>query len=182
MNSKIDFRRRTKSIMSNTEHIDMASENANPQTNEMSPDEDEGRRSPTEYNSVESLVLHSLVLLTRIKKYEGEPLGPDYFTQDSVWELCRGCNPGFEPCGVEILSPQEACLSYWRDIILGAVAGNLMSVKNWMGFPIVITVVIMNRARVDTVVEARQKHRALQKAKAQQGIDQVIQGQDAMKE
>ena len=43
-------------------------------------------------------------------------------------------------------------------------------------------VVIMKRSKVDEIVEARQKHRELQKGREQKEIDKITQGQHALKE
>ena len=34
-----------------------------------------------------------------------------------------------------------------------------MAIESWMDFPILVTVVIINRLKVDAIVEARQKYR-----------------------
>ena len=50
---------------------------------------------------------------------------------------------------------------------MGDVAGELMAIKFWMDFPILVTVVIIKRSKVDEIVEARQKHRKIQKEREQ---------------
>ena len=57
-----------------------------------------------------------------------------------------------------------------------------MAIKSWMDFPILVTVVIMKRSKVDKIVEARQKHRRLQKEREQKEIDKLIQGQHDLEE
>ena len=52
----------------------------------------------------------------------------------------------------------EICLTYKQGITLGHVAGELMAIESWMDFPILVTVVIIKRSKVDAIVEARQKH------------------------
>ena len=91
-------------------------------------------------------------------------------------------NPVHIPHAVEILSPHEVCLTYQQGIILGHVAGELMAVESWMDFPILVTVVIMKRSKVDEIVEARQKHRELQRERERQEIDKLTQGQHDLKE
>ena len=86
------------------------------------------------------------------------------------------------PHAVEILSPHEVCLTYQQGIILGHVAGELMAVKSWMDFPILVKVVIMKRFKVDEIVEGRQKHRELQREREWQEIDKLPWGQHDLKE
>ena len=52
-----------------------------------------------------------------------------------------------------------------------------MAIESWMDFPILVTVVIMKRSKIDEIVEARQKHRKLQKEREQKEIDKLTQGQ-----
>ena len=81
-----------------------------------------------------------------------------------------------------ILSPHEACLTYQQGIILGHVAGELMAVESWMDFPILVMVVIVTRSKVDEIVEARQKHRELQREREWQEIDKLPWGQHDLQE
>ena len=60
---------------------------------------------------------------------------------------------------------------------MGHVAGELMAIESWMDFPILVTVVIIKRSKVDTIVEARQTHRQIQKEKEQIELDKLKQGQ-----
>ena len=46
-----------------------------------------------------------------------------------------------------------------------------MAIESWMDFPILVTVVIIKRSKVDAIVEARQKHRQIQKEKEQIELD-----------
>ena len=62
-------------------------------------------------------------------------------------------------------------------VVLGQVAGELMAIESWMDFPILVTIVIMTRSKVDEIVEARQKHRQIQREREQTEIDKLIQGQ-----
>ena len=57
------------------------------------------------------------------------------------------------------MSNHEACLTFKENVTLGLVAGDLMSVENWMGIPVVITVIILGRNKVRAIVEARERHR-----------------------
>ena len=56
------------------------------------------------------------------------------------------------------MSEYEACLTFKREVTLGMVPGELMSIEDWMGVPIVITVLILGRNKVGAIVEAREKH------------------------
>ena len=51
-----------------------------------------------------------------------------------------------------------------------------------MEFPILITVVIITRSKVDDIVKARQKHRQIPKEQEQKEIDKLKQGQSDLKE
>ena len=83
-------------------------------------------------------------------------------------------NPAHTPNAVEILSPHELCLTYVKGVLLGRVAGELMTIESWMDFPILVTVVIIARSKVDKIVEARQKHRQIQKEREQKKIDMLM--------
>ena len=57
-----------------------------------------------------------------------------------------------------------------------------MAVESWMDFPILITVVIITGSKVDNIVEARQRHRQIQKEQEQKEIDKLKQGQYDLEE
>ena len=109
------------------------------------------------------VMLNSMVLLVRVQHVDSWPIEPEIFTETSFRELCAHTNPVHIPHAVEILSPHAVYLTYQQGIILGHVAGELMAVESWMDFPILVTVVIMKRSKVDKIIEARQKHRELQR-------------------
>ena len=46
-----------------------------------------------------------------------------------------------------------------KEATLGLVAGDLMLVEDWMGVPVVLTVVILRKNKVRALLEARKKHR-----------------------
>ena len=50
-----------------------------------------------------------------------------------------------------------------------------MAVESWMDFPILITVVIITRSKVDDIVEARQKHRWIQIEQEQKVVKQLTE-------
>ena len=79
-------------------------------------------------------------------------------TETTFKELCRCANSSHEPYAVEILSPHEVCITYKQGVLLGQVAEELMAIESWMDFPILVTVVIIKRSKVDAIVEARQIH------------------------
>ena len=133
-------------------------------------------------DSDSTVSLNPMVLLVRVKHVDGQPIEPGIFTETSFRELCAHTNPVHIPHAVEILSPCEVCLTYQQGIILGHVAHELMVVESWMDFPILVTVVIMKRSKVDKIVEARQKHRELQREREWQEIDKLPRGQHDLKE
>ena len=57
-----------------------------------------------------------------------------------------------------------------------------MATESWMEFPILVTVVIITRSKVNEIVEARQKHRQIQKEWEQKEIDKLLQGQYDLEE
>ena len=71
----------------------------------------------------------------------------------------------YDPHEIDILSKHEACLTFRKTVTLSLVAGDLMSVEDWMGVPIVITVIILGRNKVRAILEARQKQRQSLKEK-----------------
>ena len=100
---------------------------------------------------------------------------PEIFTDATFKELCTYTNPSYTPHAVEVLSPHEICLTYKQgEITLGHVAGELMAIESWMDFPILVTIVIIKRSKVNAIVEARQKH---QQKKETIELDKLKQGQ-----
>ena len=122
-------------------------------------------------------MLNPMVLLVRVEHIDGRPIEPEILTETAFKELCTYTNPSHTPHAVEILIPHEICLIYKQGITLGHVAGELMVIESWMDFPILVTIVIIKRSKVDTIVEARQKHRQIQKEKEQIEMDKLKQGQ-----
>ena len=57
-----------------------------------------------------------------------------------------------------------------------------MAVESWMDSPVLITVVIITRSKVDDIIEARQKHRWIQREQEQSEIDKLKQGQYDLEE
>ena len=81
----------------------------------------------------------------------------------SFKDICAHTNPVQFPSAVEILSPHELCLTYKKGVELGQIAGELIAIETWMGFSVLIMVVIITRSKVDDIVEARQKYRQIRK-------------------
>ena len=86
-------------------------------------------------------------------------MGPKVLTESTFRELCQCINSSYEPYAVEILSPHEICITYRHGVSLGQVAGELMAIELWGDLPILVTVVIIKRSKVDAIVKARQKYR-----------------------
>ena len=99
-----------------------------------------------------------IVLLVRVEHIDGRPMEPELLTEATFKELCTYTNPSHTPHAVEILTLHEICLTYQQGITLGHIAGELMAIESWMDVPILVTVVIIKRSKVDAIVEVRQKH------------------------
>ena len=127
----------------------------------------DNEQSPsTDYESIHSSPeLHKLVLLVRICRYEQEPVGPELFTQSRIRELCNSTKSHYDPFDIELMSEYEACLTFKREVTLGMVAGELMSIEDWMGVPVVITVLILGRNKIEAILEARERHRQIVRQK-----------------
>ena len=127
---------------------------------------DDGQGSSTDYDSISSSPeLHRLVLLMGVSNYQGKAVEPELFTQSKIWELCLGSRGDYDPCEIEILSNHEACLTFKKNVTLGLMVGDLMSVEDWMGVPIVITVIILGRSKFQAILDARERHRQSLKEK-----------------
>ena len=124
-----------------------------------------------------NVTLNPIILLVRVEHVDGRPIEPEILTEAAFKELCTFTNPSHTPHAVEILSLHEICLTYKQGITLGHVAGDLMAIESWIDFPILVTVVIIKRSKVDAIVEARQKHRQIQKEKEQIEMAKRKQGQ-----
>ena len=121
---------------------------------------DDGQGSSTNYDSISlSPELHKLVLLMHVSNYEGQAVEPELFTQSKIQELCLGSKGYCDPYEIEILSDHEACLTFKKDVMLGLVVGDLMSVEDWMGVSIIITVIILGRSKIWAILDARERHR-----------------------
>ena len=105
-----------------------------------------------------NVMLNPMVLLVRVEHVDGRPIEPEILTEAAFKELCTYTNPSHTPHAVEILSLHEICLTYQQGINLVHVAGELIAIESWMDFPILVTVVIIKRSKVDANVEARQRH------------------------
>ena len=103
-------------------------------------------------------------------------------TESTFRELCQYTNSSYEPYAIEILSPHKICITYRHGVSLGQVAGELMAIESWRDFPILITVVIIKRSKVDAIVEARQKCRKEQKDRKLKDLEKLKQGQYDLQE
>ena len=103
-----------------------------------------------------NIMLNPVVLLVRVKHINCRPIESEILTEATFKDLCTHTNPSHTPHSVEILGPHEICLTYKQGITLGHVAGELMAIESSMDFPILVTVVIFKRSKVDAIVEARQ--------------------------
>ena len=56
------------------------------------------------------------------------------------------------------MSEYEACLTFKREVTLGMVAGEHMSIEDWMGVPVVTTVLILGRNKIGAILEAHERH------------------------
>ena len=121
---------------------------------------DDGHSSSTDYDSISlSPELPKLVLLMCVSNYEGEVVEPELFMQSKIWELCLSSRGHYDPHEIEILSKHEVCLTFKKNITLGLVVEDLMSVEDWMGVPVVITVIILGRNKIWAILNSRERHR-----------------------
>ena len=121
--------------------------------------------------------VNPMVLLVRIEHVDGQPIEPEILTETTFHELCQYANPNHEPFAIEILSPHEVCITYRQGVSLGQVAGELMAIESWRNFPILITVVIIKRSKIDSIVEARQKYRQERKDQELRDLEKLKQCQ-----
>ena len=132
------------------QNISMASNDVNAENSNASGSDDT-------YTNTNDM-LNPMVLLVRVEHVDGRPVEPEILTEVAFRDLCTYTNPSHTPHAVEILSQYEICLTYKQGITLDHIAGELMAIKSWMDFPIPVTIVIIKRSKVDTIVEARQKY------------------------
>ena len=133
-------------------------------SNEVNAENSNASGSDDTYTNTNDM-LNPMVLLVRVEHVNGRPIEPEILTEDAFTDLCTYTNPSHTPHAVEILSQHEICFTYKQGITLGHVAGELMAIKSWMGFPILVTIVIIKRSKVDTTVEARQSIDSFKKSK-----------------
>ena len=152
----------------------MASNEVNAENSNASGSED--------VNTDTNPMLNSLVLLVRIEHVDGRPKEPEILTEAAFKELCTYTNPEHRQHAVEILSPYELCLIYEQGVVLCRVADELMAIESWMDLSILITVVIIDRSKVDAIVKVRQGYRKSQKQKEKAKIDILKQDQRDLQE
>ena len=95
----------------------------------------------------------------RVCTYEGGVIDAKLFTRSNIRELCLGCKGHYDPYNIEIMSNHEVCLTFQKEVILDLVAGDLMAVGDWIGVPVIVTVIILGKDKVRTILEAREKYR-----------------------
>ena len=120
--------------------------------------------------------VNPMVLLVRIEHVDGRPIESEILTETAFRELCRCANTNHEPFAVELLGPREVCITYRRGVLLGQVAGELMAIESWRDFPILITVVIIKRPKVDAIVSARQQYRQEKKEQELRELEKLRRG------
>ena len=130
----------------------------------------------------ETVQINSMVLLVQIKHVDGRPIGPEVLTESTFRELCQCINSSYEPYAIEILSPRKICITYRHGVSLGQVAGELMVIELWGDLPILVTMVIIKRSKVDAIVEVRQKYRKEQKDREWKDLGRLKQGQYDLQE
>ena len=130
----------------------------------------------------ETIPINPMVLLVRIEHVDGRPIEPEILTEATFRKLCLYANLSYEPYAVEILSPHDICITYRQGVSLDQVAGKLMAIESWGDFPILITVVIIKRSKVDSIVEVRQKYRQEQKDRELKELEKLKQGQYDLQE
>ena len=99
------------------------------------------------------------MLLMRVCTYEGGTVNPKLFTRNNIRELFLGCKGHYDPYDIEIMSYHEVCLTFKKEVTLGSVAKDLMAVEDWIGFPVIVTVVILGKNKVRAILQARDKYR-----------------------
>ena len=132
--------------------------------------------------TTETVQINPMVLLVRIKHVDGRPMGSKVLTESTFRELCQCINSSCEPYAIEILSPHEICITYRHGVSLGQVAGELMVIESWGDLPILVTVVIIKRSKVDAIVEARQNYRKEQRDRELEDLEKLKQGQYDLQE
>ena len=130
----------------------------------------------------ETVQINSMVLLVRIEHVDGRPVGSEVLTASTFRELCQCINSSYKTYAIEILSPHETYITYRHGVSLGQVPGELMAIESWGDLPILVTVVIIKRSKVDAIVEARQKYRKEQRDRKLEDLEKLKQGQYDLKE
>ena len=72
------------------------------------------------------------------------------------------------------MSNHEVCLMFKKEVTLDLVAGDLMSVEDWMGVLVVVTVVILRKNKVRAVLEAGERHRWEIRERSQERESEVM--------
>ena len=76
-----------------------------------------------------------------------------------------GCKGHYDPYDIEMLSSHEECLIFKEEVTLGLVAGDLMSVEDWMGVPVVITVMVLSKKQGESHFRGKRKAQTREEGK-----------------
>ena len=136
--------------------------------------------SPKEFHSLGKPTLNPLVLLLHVETLDGSLLPEKFLTILNCHDLSNECREE-EPYKVELLSAYEACLTYKENVIIADLEIRLMAVETWIGLPIVITAVILNRDKVDQIILVRQQGRKEREVKANARLAVMQEEQEALK-
>ena len=137
--------------------------------------------SPMEFHSLGKPTLNLLVLLLCVETLDGSPLPEIVLTVPNCHDLSIECGEE-EPYKVELLSACEACLTYKENVIIADLAIKLMAVvEKWIGLPVVITAVILNRDKVDQIILVREQGRKESEAKVNARLAAMQEEQEALK-
>ena len=113
------------------------------------------------------------MLLIQVCTYECGAVDPELFTRSNIGELYLGCKGHYDPSDIEVISNHEVCLMFKKEVTLGLVAGDLMSMEDWMGVPVMVTVVILSKNNVTAILEARERHRQEKSKRSQERESEV---------
>ena len=121
---------------------------------------DDGHGPSSEFESISSSPEpHKLVLLMKVCTYKSRAVDAELFTRSNIRELCLGCKGHYDPYDIEVMSNHEVCLMFKEEVTLGLVPGDLISVEDWMGVPVMVTVVILSENKVRAILKVRERHR-----------------------
>ena len=136
--------------------------------------------SPTKLHSLGEPLLNPLVLLLCVETLDRSSLPEKFLTMSNCCNLSIECGEE-EPYKVELLSAYEACLTYKEDVVIVELAIKLMAVETWITLPVVITVVILSKDKVDKIIQVQEQNRKDKEMKANDRLAAMQEEQDALK-